>query len=118
MGNHGLPIHIGTALLGHLNVQTFHGPLGLSCVGPERFGWTQHAHSILCQIECARATCFVAEREFLDLARAGLRQGFGNLQPLGSLEPEVPPVFRTADPLGFSAERTGDNVEGISEILA
>ena len=31
---------------------------------------------------------------------------------------EVPPVFRTADPLGFSAERTGDNVEGISEILA
>ena len=31
--------------------------------------------------------------------------------------PEVPPVFRTADPLGSSAERTGDNVEGIPEIL-
>ena len=30
---------------------------------------------------------------------------------------EVPPVFRTADPLGSSAERTGENVEGIPEIL-
>ncbi|MBI4942114.1 MAG: site-specific integrase [Actinobacteria bacterium] len=25
LANHGLPIHIGAALLGHLNVQTFHG---------------------------------------------------------------------------------------------
>jgi integrase len=25
LANHGLPIHIGAALLGHLNIQTFHG---------------------------------------------------------------------------------------------
>jgi hypothetical protein len=31
---------------------------------------------------------------------------------------KVPPNFRTADPIGFSAERTGDNARGIPEVLA